>query len=73
MTKKELELENKFLKSQLKLIDNVLNNISYSDREDLIKKIAQASYYCSDYEDRFDFIKKNNKPYNYYGKDIEIN
>jgi hypothetical protein len=61
MTKKDLELENKFLKEQLNLINDITKNINGADRTELFKKLCLISCYCSEYEQRFNSIKERNK------------
>lgn len=77
MTKQELELENKFLKLQLKIIGDVLNGINYSDYVESGKmgeKVGLMRFYadlekCSE---RFQYINQCDLPYNFFDKNIEI-
>ena len=79
MTKKELELENNFLKLQLKIINALvlefeeLGNSSL-DSFEVCRKLGLIRYH-SDLEeckDNFSFIKENDLPYNFFDESMKI-
>ena len=72
MTKKDLELENKFLKLQLKVINDMLENSVEISKDELSEVISAIKYYCNNYESELSFIKENDLPYNFYNQLMTI-
>lgn len=75
-TKKELELENNFLRLQLKVIKSLIPSVEEMTRSlTLVAERFGAIEYQADseeYEKRLLFIKERNCPYNFYHENISI-
>ncbi len=72
MTKKELELENQFLKLQLKIIGILASECCGADREKIFENIGSIIYHSTNYQNSLNFIKENSLPYNFYDENITI-
>lgn len=72
MTKKQLEVENNFLKLQLNAIADLLQDFCHKNEAEKIEAAALARYKATHYQECADFIRDNDFPYNFYNKTMSI-
>ena len=72
MTKKDLERENKFLKLQLKIIEQLLEESAGKDKNEQQEYIGACIYYSREYQKSYDFIRENDLPYNFYNSTMKV-
>ena len=72
MTKNDLERENKFLKLQLKIINDLWLDTPGMGRDELFEIIGACTFYAGKYQDSLAYIQKYNLPYNFYNKTMSI-
>lgn len=72
MTKKDLERENRFLKLQLKIINQLLEESAGKQESEQQEYIGACIYYSTKYQDSADFIREHDLPYNFYNQTMKI-
>lgn len=71
MTKRQLERENKFLRLELKIISELLQD-ALNKKDERIECIAAAKYYSENYQKNLDFINEHDLEYNFYNKTMKL-
>lgn len=74
MTKKDLERRNQFLLLQLKIINELAEECTGKDRDEIFENLGAIMYYTSPeaLKELINFIEKYNEPYNYFNKTMNI-
>ena len=72
MKKKQLEVENNFLKLQLNVIADLLKDFCRKNDAEKIEAATLARYKATRYQECADFIRDHDLPYNFYNKTISI-
>lgn len=72
MTKKDLERENRFLKLQLKIIEQLLEESAGKCRDEQAEYIGACLYYSTKHSESYDFIREHDLPYNFFNQTMKI-
>ena len=74
MKNKDLERENKFLKLQLKIINQLLEESAGKTEIEQQEYIGACLYYSDSdkYKEKYDFIREYDLTYNFYNKTMQV-